>query len=57
MHFSVTNVYISFSVLRLSQKQPPNMESWDSDLSDDMGFVKIIKSFDFIRHLEYDTYH
>ncbi len=27
----------------------PNMESWDSDLSDDMYFVKIIKSFDSIR--------
>ncbi len=27
----------------------PNMESWDLDLSDDMCFVKIIKSFDSIR--------
>ncbi len=25
---------------------PPNMDSWESDLSDDMYFVKIIKSFD-----------
>ncbi len=24
----------------------PNMESWESDLSDNMYFVKIIKSFD-----------
>ncbi len=27
-------------------KRPPNMEFWESDLSDDMYFVKIIKSFD-----------
>ncbi len=25
---------------------PPNMESWESDLSDNMYFVKIIKSYD-----------
>ncbi len=28
---------------------PPNMETWDLDLSDDMCFVKIIKRFDSIR--------
>ncbi len=30
-------------------KMEPNMESWDSDLSNDMYFVKIIKSCDSIR--------
>ncbi len=45
MHFSVTNVSISLPLLLLS----PNMESWDSDLSNDMYFVKIIKSCDSIR--------
>ncbi len=32
-----------------SYHQMPNMETWDLDLSDDMCFVKIIKSFDSIR--------
>ncbi len=35
MHYCVTNVYISVNIT-------PNMESWESDLSDDMYFVKII---------------
>ncbi len=41
-NFSVTNVYFFLSILLLSQ----NMDSWDSDLSNDMYFVKILKSFD-----------
>ncbi len=36
----------NFSVNITPITKIPNMESWESDLSDDMYFVKIIKSFD-----------
>ncbi len=36
----------SVNITPRSQKKTPNMESWESDLSDDMHFVKIIKSLD-----------
>ncbi len=39
-------MYQFLSVLLPSQN---NHQIWDSDLSDDMCFVKIIKSFDSIR--------
>ncbi len=38
---------LTFSVnITAITKRPPNMESRESDLSGDMYFVKIIKSFD-----------
>ncbi len=40
---------LNFSVNITPDPITPNMESWESDLSDNMYFVKIIKSFDFKR--------
>ncbi len=42
MHFCHKSINFSLNITL----EPPNMASWDSDLSNDMYFVKIIKSFD-----------
>ncbi len=44
MHFCHKSISFSLNITSIT-KYPPNVESWDSDLSNDMYFVKIIKSF------------
>ncbi len=44
--FRFFDAFFCHKFLNFSVNITPNMESWESDLSDDMYFVKIIKSFD-----------